>query len=229
MRDSMIFYRSFFEALTELEPTDKAVLYDAIFSYGLDFKEPKLSGIQATIWKLIKPNIDANIKKYKDGNKGGRPPKNKTTTKPQNNHSITTTKPNVDDDVDVDVNDDVNVNKNDIDKRKLKFANTLKPFIAKYGMEMVTDFYKYWTEPNKSNTKFKQELQKTWSVERRLETWAKNDFGKSSKPKTNEKRFLYTTTNFSGYREELIMTEKEYEANKHKWQGSLKLREVTNE
>ena len=28
---------------------------------------------------------------------------------------------------------------------------------------------------NKSNTKFKQELEKTWSLERRLETWAKND------------------------------------------------------
>jgi hypothetical protein len=64
---------------------------------------------------------------------------------------------------------------NNIEERKLKFANTLKPFIDIYGKDLLKDFYSYWTEPNKSNTKFKQELQKTWSVERRLETWTKND------------------------------------------------------
>jgi hypothetical protein len=67
---------------------------------------------------------------------------------------------------------------NNIDERKLKFASTLNPFVDVYGRDMINDFFKYWTEPNKSNTKFKQELEKTWSVERRLETWSKNDFGK---------------------------------------------------
>ena len=66
-------------------------------------------------------------------------------------------------------------NKIDIDSRKLKFANTLKPFVQKYGKEMIRAFYDYWTEPNKSNSKFKQELQKTWSLERRLDTWSGND------------------------------------------------------
>ena len=71
-----------------------------------------------------------------------------------------------------------------IDERKLKFASTLKPFIDVYGKDFLNDFYKYWTEPNKSNTKFKQELEKTWSLERRLETWQKNDknFNKNVKP-----------------------------------------------
>ena len=64
---------------------------------------------------------------------------------------------------------------NDIVDRKLKFSYTLKPFIEIYGSTFLNEFYKYWTEPNKSNTKFKQELEKTWSLERRLETWAKND------------------------------------------------------
>ncbi|MGL4598524.1 MAG: hypothetical protein ACRCYO_13485 [Bacteroidia bacterium] len=64
---------------------------------------------------------------------------------------------------------------NDIDDRKLKFAHTLEPFKEKYSRPMLNDFFKYWTEPNKSGTKFKQEMEKTWSLERRLETWAKND------------------------------------------------------
>lgn len=64
---------------------------------------------------------------------------------------------------------------NNIEERKLKFAETLKPFVGKYTREFIKDFYEYWTEPNKSNTKFKQELLPTWSLERRLSTWAKNE------------------------------------------------------
>lgn len=70
---------------------------------------------------------------------------------------------------------------NNIDERKLKFASTIKPYLDIYGKEMLNDFYKYWTEPNKSNTKFRQELEKTWAIERRIETWAKNDKSKNKK------------------------------------------------
>jgi len=70
---------------------------------------------------------------------------------------------------------DIVIKTNNIDSRKLKFANTLIPFVEIYGRDMIKDFYEYWTEPNKSNTKYKQELLKTWSLERRLATWAKND------------------------------------------------------
>lgn len=64
---------------------------------------------------------------------------------------------------------------NNIEDRKLKFSHTLKPFLENYGKDLINDFYLYWTEPNKSNTKFRQELQKTWSLERRLNNWSKND------------------------------------------------------
>lgn len=65
---------------------------------------------------------------------------------------------------------------NDIEERKLKFADTLKPYLEVYGRDTLLEFYDYWTEPNKSNTKFKQELQETWSVKRRLKSWVKRDF-----------------------------------------------------
>lgn len=67
------------------------------------------------------------------------------------------------------------INKETIDNRKLKFSDTLKPFLDIYGKDLLNDFFKYWTEPNKSGTKFRQELEKTWDVSRRLETWLKND------------------------------------------------------
>lgn len=83
----------------------------------------------------------------------------------------------VNDNVNVSVNDNVTVKekKEDIDSRKLKFSHTLQPFLETYGKDFLNDFYKYWTEPNKSNSKFRMELEKTWSLERRLETWDKNN------------------------------------------------------
>lgn len=67
------------------------------------------------------------------------------------------------------------INKETINIRKLKFSETLNPFLGKYGKDLLNEFYLYWTEPNKSNTKLKFELQKTWSLERRLMTWKKNN------------------------------------------------------
>ena len=67
---------------------------------------------------------------------------------------------------------------NNIEDRKLKFASTLQIFLPQYGREVLNEFYGYWTEPNKSNTKFRQELEKTWDLNRRLERWTKSDFSK---------------------------------------------------
>jgi hypothetical protein len=82
------------------------------------------------------------------------------------------------------------INKITIEERKLKFADTLKPFLETYGKDLLNDFFKYWTEPNKSNTKFKQELEKTWSLERRLETWSNND------KNFNKDKQIITTQNY---------------------------------
>ncbi len=97
------------------------------------------------------------------------------------------TKPTVNVNVNVNANVPVNVIKEDIDVRKLKFSNSLKEFNLKLPIEnkipekIITDFYSYWTEPNKSKTKFRQELQKTWDLSRRLKTWVENDFGFKNK------------------------------------------------
>ena len=75
---------------------------------------------------------------------------------------------------------------NNIEDRKLKFASTLKPFLDTYGRDTLLEFYEYWTEPNQSNTKFKQELQETWSLQRRLKRWTKSDFSKGKAISTGQ-------------------------------------------
>jgi|TARA_R100000081_G_C4815549_1_gene174659 hypothetical protein len=87
-RDSYIFYRSFYEAIKELPNENQLEIYNAIAEYSLNFKEVELSGLSKTIFTLIKPQLEANNKRFivgqkgaKHGKKGGRP----KSIKPQNN------------------------------------------------------------------------------------------------------------------------------------------------
>jgi len=88
-----------------------------------------------------------------------------------------------------------NKKKKNIEERKLEFSHTLKPFLDTYGKDLLNSFYKYWTEPNKSNTKFKQELEKTWSLERRLETWSNNERN-FNKPENTQPQSIAHTREF---------------------------------
>lgn len=60
-------------------------------------------------------------------------------------------------------------------KRKEAFYQTIIPYINKYSKEMLRDFFDYWSETNRSQTKMRFEQQPTWEVGKRLATWARND------------------------------------------------------
>lgn len=58
-----------------------------------------------------------------------------------------------------------------MDGRKEDFYNSLIPFVTQYGKEMVRAFFDYWSEPNKSKTKMRFELERTWDLPKRLGLW----------------------------------------------------------
>ena len=105
MRESFIFYRSFYESIKELEPNEQVQIYNAIFEYEFNKTIPELSGVSKSIFTLILPQLEANDKRYENGKKGGRPKKEETETKPNKNRNKTKVKPNDNDNV----NDNVNV------------------------------------------------------------------------------------------------------------------------
>lgn len=70
-----------------------------------------------------------------------------------------------------------------LSKRRDAFVNTLRPYVEFYGKDMVNEFFSYWSEPNKSGTKMRFELEKTWDVSRRLSRWANNNFRNKGKAK----------------------------------------------
>ena len=70
----------------------------------------------------------------------------------------------------------ITINKETIDERKLKFAETLRPFLDLYGNKLLNEFYSYWTEPTQNKIpKLKFETMKTWEISRRLINWKKQD------------------------------------------------------
>jgi hypothetical protein len=62
-----------------------------------------------------------------------------------------------------------------INKKEFEFKESIKPFISKYGKDICNNFFLYWSEPNKSKTKLRYEMEKTWDVKRRLTNWANRD------------------------------------------------------
>jgi len=125
MRNSTIIYRSFYNAIKELPIEQQGVLWNAILDYALDQIEPTLSGIPNTIFNLIRPQLDANLRRYENGMKPKQKGKQKQTR--------SKAEANVND------NDNVNDNKNvdtlDISKPKHKPS-----FVAPELTEMKSFF-----------------------------------------------------------------------------------------
>lgn len=61
-----------------------------------------------------------------------------------------------------------------LEKNKEEFKESIKPYLEKYDRDLLNDFFEYWTEPNKSGTRMRFQLEKTWDIGRRLARWAKN-------------------------------------------------------
>lgn len=127
-RESFVFYRSFYNSIKNLSVEDRDALSMAMYEYALNWIEPQLDWYLLSMFDLIRPQIDANNKRYSDWCKWGEfgtlwwaPKWNKNAVKswwkiqkqPQNNPKTT---PNDNDNVNDNVND--NDNEKNIDIRQ---------------------------------------------------------------------------------------------------------------
>ncbi len=98
------------------------------------------------------------------------------------------------------VNNDNNVN--NVYKRMDIFSDSVYDEGKRLNIEssVIDDFIDYWSELNKSKSKMKWELQKTFEVKRRLKRWINNSFNKTKKPNLKRK-FKYSSTykHYIGY------------------------------
>ena len=146
-RTSFIFYESFADAIEQLDSAEeKANVYRAIVRYSLyNEMPPSLKGTEKIIFTLVKPQIDANTKRYLDGckgaesgKKGGRPTKDKTPV------GITEKTPVglVDESPNVNEKDNVHEHEKDnTNKKETVFANGNGYLKDKDGLEGEENLY----------------------------------------------------------------------------------------
>lgn len=176
-RDTCIFYRSMYEAIKDLPKETQADVYDAIFSYSLDFEQKELTGFAKTIWTLIEPVLTKGNTNYINGSK----PKSKRNrseieAKPKRIKSETEAYKDKDKDKEKDKNKD-NFKK----WGKEDLIKAMTPYAERYPKNMLNEFFNYWAEPL-ANGKLRLTAQDAWDTGRRLVTWSKRD--KENKPQS---------------------------------------------
>lgn len=135
-RDSMIIYRSFYEAIKELPKENQAEVWNAVYELGLNGETIQLKGISKTIFTLIAPQIEANYKKFVNGSKP-KTKQNESKTEAKEKQTRSKTEGNVN------VNDNVN--------DKFNFYESL----IKYGFdkELVKEWLQVRKQKKAVNTK----------------------------------------------------------------------------
>lgn len=61
-----------------------------------------------------------------------------------------------------------------INNRKEQFKKSLTPFQDKYSIDLLKEFFEYWSEHGDQDKKMRFEKEKSFGVSRRLSTWYKN-------------------------------------------------------
>ena len=178
-RDSFIFYRSYYEAMSGLKDKDKLQLFNAISELSLNNNDIKLTGICKNIFTAIKPQIVANSERYENGKKGGRPKKETIGLKKIKTIGYENKKPNENDNENVNENDNDNDNVSDscVDglQKVIDFYNNNIGAITPYGLEVLQDYVKEMepgaiiyamqisVEADKRNIKYIKAILNNWS------------------------------------------------------------------
>lgn len=205
MRESFVFYASFYEAINNLPDETQLELYTAICKYSLYDELPQLSPVAKAMFTLIKPNIDNATARYKasveNGKRGGRPQKEKPTetqAKPNNNPAKPSNNLNVD--VYVDDNVNVDVNENDIKADKPQRSRFAPPSLAEVksyckGRGSTIDaqqFYDYFTAANWTDSKGN----KVRNWKQKVITWESYEKGKQTRSQSKEEMKSYDLDKF---------------------------------
>lgn len=191
-KDSFIFRREWKDAICGLPDKMRLQIYEAIIEYGTSGEMPVLDPMAMLAFNFTKAFIDKDKEKYK------KICEKRSSAAKRSHYANAANAANAAKAADNDIDNDIvkesskeDKKKNSIKKvdaadaaarlgvRKEDFYNLLIPYVTQYGKEMIRAFFDYWSEPNKSMTKMRFELERTWDISRRLSLWAsrENQFG----------------------------------------------------
>ena len=139
------------------------------FRWGSTKLRNFLKVLQKDKMLLLKTNTQSthiticNYESYQDSQTANK----KQTTHAQHTDNTRTTTNN-------NVNKDNNVNK--IKTLKVEFILNNKRYLDKYGLKLLQAFVDYWCEKSVNGKKMRWQKEKAFDIDKRLNTWAKNDY-----------------------------------------------------
>ena len=209
MKDSFVFRKEWRDAISGFSDDVRLEIYEAIIEYGITGEIKQLKPLAKMAFNFVKTELDKDKQKYEAMCERNKANRNKAinhssplvTTCDQTQPLVTNNDNDSDNDIIKEELTKVSKKKDELsssthtplellEKRKKAFYEELVPYVEKYGKDMVRAFYEHWSEPNKSKTKMRFELERTWETPRRLATWERNDYkfnkGKSEAEKKDE-------------------------------------------
>lgn len=133
MKESFVFYKSFYDAIKTLPSEAQLEIYNALCIQNFcDEKHTFKNKIAEAMYLLMQPNIEASYKRYKqnkiNGKKGGAPKGNQNARKQP---ETTEKQPKNNLDIDIDLNKDI-----DIECERDHTSNPTLSEIISYGSSM---------------------------------------------------------------------------------------------
>ena len=202
-RETFVFHKEWREATSGLPAEVRLEIYEAIIEYGISGRLSDLKPMAALAFRFVKATLDKDAERYgkavernrTNGKSGGRPAAETQSAESQiqqnpvgfSETQQNPTKPKKpsgpynDNDYDNDIEEKKERKKEGaagaatLQKRKEDFYSSLVPYVTTYGKDLIRQFFDYWTEPNRSATRMRYELERTWDIRRRLATWARRD------------------------------------------------------
>lgn len=188
-RTCFLYYKDWAAQMLQLPDELRLKIDDAIKHYVLHGQEPDDKEVLYSMFALMRTKIDKDNAAYQERCDQNRNNVNKRWKNTNEYDCIQTNTNYTDKDKDKDKDKNKKettfvakkdglslTHKQDILKRnKEEFMESIKPYSDKYDRDLLNDFFEYWTEPNKSGTHMRWELEKTWDIGRRLARWEKNN------------------------------------------------------
>lgn len=180
MKDSFVFYKSFYEAIHKVQDKSlKADIFEAICELALNENVIELDDtVGAIIMDLITPQILANNERYENGKKGGAPKGNQNAKKqlkqPMVDFKNNSKQPNVN--VNVNENENVNVNKKENKKEKNVYGEFKNVLLTDDELEKLKQrFPDYELRIEKLSNYIASKGAKYKSHYATILSWARND------------------------------------------------------
>jgi len=173
-KNSFLLYCDIIHTVEKLKDVDAGALLKHILRYVNDQQpvtdnaiveiafEPIKQSLKRDLLKYenIRTRNSANAKKRWDAKECDRIPNVPSDTKNADSDSVS----------DSVISKDIYI-KATLDNRKQKFADSLVPFLEKYGKDMLNKFYMYWTEHGERDKKMRFEKEKAFNLVLRLTNW----------------------------------------------------------